>query len=87
MASFRQAQVLVNPFPKHSTFLVTGVFGAFLPKNMKTHVVKPIFGQKIERVFNGISKDEEDWFATAFSDRWEFFITHHGMELTTYVGP
>lgn len=79
MALFRRVQV----FQSLSTTTtlnnsVTGIAGALLPDKMKTHIVKPIFGKKIEDVFNGISKDEEDWFATAFSDRWEIYVTHHG---------
>jgi len=63
------------------TSTVTGLAGAILPQNMKTHIVKPIFGKKTEGVYNGISKDEEDWFATAFPDRWEIYVTHHDLTI------
>lgn len=63
------------------TSTVTGMAGAILPAKMKTHIVKPIFGKKIEDVYNGISKDEEDWFATAFPDRWEIYVTHHDLTI------
>jgi hypothetical protein len=63
------------------TSTVTGLAGAFLPHDMKTHIVKPIFGKKIEGIYNGISKDKEDWFATAFPDRWEIYVTHHDLTI------
>jgi hypothetical protein len=52
---------------------------------MKTHIVKPIFGKKIEGIYNGISKDKEDWFATAFPDRWEIYVTHHGTVPVNFI--
>lgn len=63
------------------TSTVTGLAGAALPEKLKTHIVKPIFGKKIEGIYNGISKDEEDWFATAFPDRWEIYVTHHDLTI------
>lgn len=63
------------------TSTVTGLAGAMLPEKMKTHIVEPVFGKKIEGIYNGISKDEEDWFATAFSYRWEIYVTHHDLTI------